>query len=92
MIFEENPLCMTQEAMKALLNIADWYASLGGTFIKMFGGEKPLHALPRFSTYNLSCKRLCITPPQGYEHDYIGGRRYHGLLFLCRLDCMRSKA
>jgi len=39
--------------MEALLNIAVWYASLGGTFIRMFGREKPLHVLPRFSTGKL---------------------------------------
>lgn len=53
MIFEQDLPCMSQEAMQALLNIADWYASLGGTFIRMFGMEKPLHELPRFATDKL---------------------------------------
>ena len=40
---------MSHEAMEVILNIAYWYASLGGTFIRVFGREKPLHVLPRFS-------------------------------------------
>ena len=39
--------------MQESLNIAYWYASAGGTFIRMFGREKHMHVLPRFSTYTL---------------------------------------
>jgi len=53
LIFEQDPPCMSQEAMEALLNISYWYASPSGNFIGMFGGEKPPHVLPRFSTDNL---------------------------------------
>ena len=49
LIFENDPPCMSQEVMEGILNIVDWYASPSGTFIKKFGGEKPLHVLPRFS-------------------------------------------
>lgn len=35
--------------MEAIINIADWYASPGGTFIRVFGREKPLHVLPRYA-------------------------------------------
>ena len=36
-----------------ILNIADWYASSCGTFITVFGGEKPSHILPRYSMENM---------------------------------------
>jgi len=49
MISEQDLPFMSQEVMQALLNIANWYASPDGTFIKMFGAKKPLHELPRFS-------------------------------------------
>jgi len=44
---------MSQEMMQALLNIAYWYASPGGTFIRIFGAKKPPHELLRFSTDRL---------------------------------------
>lgn len=53
LIFEQDPPCMSQEEMHALLNFVDWYSSPGGTFIKMFGGEKPLNFLPRYATDKL---------------------------------------
>lgn len=49
---------MSQEAMEAILNIADWYALLGGTFIRVFGGEKPLHVLPRYATNKMAMKEV----------------------------------
>jgi len=49
---------MSQEAMEAILNISYWYASPSGTFIRMFGVDKPLHVLPRFSTYKLVMQEL----------------------------------
>lgn len=53
LIFEKDPPCMSLEVMEALINIVDWYASSSGKFIRMFGGEKPLHVLPRFATDKL---------------------------------------
>ena len=53
LIFEHDPPYMYKEVMGEILNISYWYASLGGTLIWMFGGEKPLHVLPRFSTDKL---------------------------------------
>lgn len=50
MIIEQDLPCMSQAAMKALLNIADWYASLDGTIIRMYNTEKHLHVFSRFST------------------------------------------
>jgi len=44
---------MSEELMHALLKIAYCYASPSGTFIRMFGEEKPRHVLPRFSTDKL---------------------------------------
>lgn len=35
--------------MKALINIADWYASPSNTFIQMYNVEKPPHVLPMFA-------------------------------------------
>ena len=35
--------------MEALIDIADWYASLSDTFIQMYNMEKPLHVLQKFS-------------------------------------------
>jgi len=44
---------MSQEEMEAIVNITDWYASLGGTFIRGFGEEKPLHVLRRYGTHKM---------------------------------------
>ena len=44
--------------MQALLNIADWYASPGGTFVSMFGAKKPPHELSRFATNKLFMKEV----------------------------------
>ncbi len=44
---------MSPKVMQELLNIAYWYASPGGTFIRIFGSEKPPHELPRFSTQKM---------------------------------------
>jgi hypothetical protein len=49
MIFEQDPPCMSKEAMEALIDIADWYASPSDTFIRMYSAEKPPHVLPKFS-------------------------------------------
>lgn len=49
MIFEQDLPCMSQEVMHAFLNILYWYATPNGTFIRMFGIEKPLYELRRFS-------------------------------------------
>ena len=40
---------MSKEVMEALIDIADWYASLFGTFIRMYSVKKPLHVLSKFS-------------------------------------------
>lgn len=44
---------MFQEETEVILNITDWYASPGGTFIRVFGEEKPPHVLLRYATYKL---------------------------------------
>ena len=44
--------------MQELLNIVDWYGSLSGTFIMIFGGEKPLHVLPRYVTDKLIMQEI----------------------------------
>ena len=49
MIFKQDPPCMSQETMEALVNITDWYASPLGTFIRMYNAEKPPQVLSKFS-------------------------------------------
>lgn len=49
MIFEQDPPCMSTEAMEALLDIANCYASPSENCIQMFSTEKPPHVLPKFS-------------------------------------------
>lgn len=46
LIFEQDPPCMFEEVMEAILNIVNWYASRSGTLIRVFGREKPMHVLP----------------------------------------------
>jgi len=53
MIFEQSLPCMSQTSIELLLNIANCYTSLEGTFIKMYNMEKDLHVLSRFSTDKL---------------------------------------
>lgn len=53
LIFEHDPPYMSQGEMVALINIANWYSSLSGTFVRIVGGEKSPHVLPRLSTNNL---------------------------------------
>jgi len=57
---------MPQEVMEEILDIADWYASPDGTFIRMFSKEKPLHVLPSFSIDKLVMQEVSITSPWGY--------------------------
>lgn len=52
-IFEEDPPYMSREAMEAIAGIVDWYASLSGTFIRVFCIDKSLHVLPRYATDQL---------------------------------------
>lgn len=52
-IFEKDPHFMSSEEMDVIVDIPDWYASLAGTFIRVFGGENPLHVLPRYGTIKL---------------------------------------
>lgn len=49
MIFEQDPPCMSEVTMEVLLNIADWYTSPDGTFIRMQNTEKDLHLFSKFS-------------------------------------------
>lgn len=49
MIFEQDRPYMLKATMEALIDIADWYASLSSTFIWMYSAEKRLHVLPKFS-------------------------------------------
>lgn len=53
LIFEQDPPYMSQEAMEVIVDIPDWYASLGGTFIIFYGGEKPPHFFLRYATDKL---------------------------------------
>jgi len=50
LIFEKDPPFISQEEMETTMNIVAWYASLGGTFIRVYGREKPLHVLPSYAT------------------------------------------
>jgi len=58
--------------MEALLNIADWYTSPGGTFIIMVGGEKCPHMLPRPSTDKLVMKGVACYISTGLLVGLIG--------------------
>ncbi len=53
LIVEQDPPCMSREVMGAVVNITDWYASLGSTFIIVFSREKSPHVLQRYATDNL---------------------------------------
>lgn len=44
-----DPPYISKVAMEALIDIAYWYASPFGTFIRMYNLEKPLHVLLKFS-------------------------------------------
>lgn len=53
LIFEEEPPCMSRGEMEVITKITDWYASLGGTFLRVFNKENLLHVLPRYATNNI---------------------------------------
>jgi len=91
MIFEQDLTYMSHATMEALLNIVDWFASLDGTFIRMYNVEKVSHVLPNFPWTSWSCRRFHTTSRQGYQLDYTGRRMHQGLCFLCELGCMWSK-
>ena len=40
---------MSKATMEAVIDIADWYALLSGTFIWMYSAEKPPHVFSKFS-------------------------------------------
>lgn len=50
MIFEEEAPCMSHEAMKIVTKVANWFASLDGTYLKVFDCQKPPHILLRYVT------------------------------------------
>lgn len=52
--------------MEALLNIADWYASPEGTFIRMYNKEKALNVLPRFSKDKLVMQEVAYHISTGF--------------------------
>ncbi len=58
LIFEEDPTCMSQGSMEVIAYITDWYASPGGTFLRVFSGEKPPRVLPRYNTDNLVMQQV----------------------------------
>jgi len=44
--------------MEVITKITDWYASPGGTFLRVFDREKPMHVLPRYATDKLSMQEV----------------------------------
>jgi len=62
---------MSQEAMYGLLNVAEKYASPSGTFIRMFGKEKPPYELLRFSTDKLVMKEAAYDISIGLSKVYV---------------------
>lgn len=91
MIFEEEPPCMSCEAMDSVSEVDDWFASLDGTQLRVFGCKKPLHLLSRQPQISWSCKRLHIILPQVYKLYCEGKRKHPGLLFLCSWDPAKSR-
>jgi len=53
MIFEEEPPCMSHGAMEPVLEIANWFASPDGTFLRAFSGQKLPHILSRYAINKL---------------------------------------
>lgn len=57
MIFEEDLPCMSREKMEAVSELAGWFASPNGTYLRVFGGQKSPHLLPRYATDKLVMKK-----------------------------------
>lgn len=45
LIFKEETPCMLHGEMELVLEIGDWFASPGGTFLRVFGRQKSRHLL-----------------------------------------------
>lgn len=53
MTFEEDTPCMSQEAMEEVVELADWFSSLDGIYLRVFGSKKSSHFLSRYATEKL---------------------------------------
>lgn len=49
MIFEEEPPCMSCEAMETMAELVDWFASLDHIYLIVFGRQKSRHMLLRYA-------------------------------------------
>lgn len=58
MVFKQDPPFMLKEAMEALIDITDWYASSPDNFIWMYNVKKPSHVLAKFSLDVLIMKKV----------------------------------
>ena len=45
--------CVLEKAMQVFNNIEDWYVSLNGTYIMVYGSTNPPHMFPRFVPNNM---------------------------------------
>jgi len=50
MIFKVDEPCMTKRAREVVSEVADWFTSSQGTFIKVCKAYKPLPLMPKYVT------------------------------------------
>jgi len=65
-VFEEDPTCMSREVMEVIVDIAYWFVSPSGTFIRFFGREKPLHILPWYAIDKLIMQEVSYHLATGF--------------------------
>jgi len=87
MIFELYPPCMSQEEIEAIIIIPNWYAPPGGTFIRMFGREKPLHVLLIYATNKLVMQDAAYHISIWLSAGLHRRKDAPWPIFLCGLDC-----
>jgi len=62
-------LSFHEKQWRVIVDIAYWYASPGGTFLRVFGRKKPLHVLPRYVTDKLVMQEVSCHLTIGLSTD-----------------------
>ena len=90
MIFEQDPACMSQVMMEALVKREYWYASTLGTFIQMYNVEKALHVLPNISTEKMVMQEVAYRISTRLSTGFHRKKKAPWPMLPCELGCMRS--
>lgn len=81
MIFEINPLCMTDQLNESFLNILNSFVAFESTYMMLFGCHISPHIMLQYVTTRWSCKKTQISWTRDCQECFIGGINPLGLSF-----------